>query len=454
MPRFPRNVSTAFIAQTVPRARARGDRQALALGDAGHGGAPETGNPLLYGLGGTLEFQLNAFVRTWSVFVEATFPNTNNTVREEITSFFSSDPDIPRRYRTSGALGVKPFGLDVVDRLDYANGLAITFILEMRNVALTTTVRREMIIRDGVLLDTCPTAEDCDFALFGPINKAGVRIFQNMVDRDAVENSPVSFHFDVLDKLIARVPDLETRVPNYSEFGTVGIEFHNDAGVCGPVSEGGIPAGCGSIDCCCEIHGTNISATYTNISTGSTPVIPGTTVITQFDEIEVQLTIPTSGGVNCLGFDDLRITLPGLDSTGGLWNLYDPLQAGGFTPVVTVGGSPVSPTFSQDGQSGFTGTGNSVEIIFGSIPVACGEEIVVTYRMYPVTTSTPAVSEAGDVTFDTGQGPCSGGSNSTFHHPGIEVGGGGGVKPPPGEPTTWDDSSTWVDSSTWEDTTP
>lgn len=443
MPRFPRNVGTSFIAQRAPRSRARGDRQFLALHDAGHGSAPTENNPILWGLGGTLEIQLNPFVRTWSVFIEGTLGV--NTIREEITSFFTADPDIPRRWKAEGTIGVSPLGLTVFTDTDYSDAKTLTLILQMTNVRITTEVRREIIIRSGVPVSHCPVAEDCDFELFEPINRRGIRIFENMVRREWDTNAPVSFMFTTMDILHGYVPELTSLIPFYDQFSTVGIEFHND-GTCGPQPEGGIPTGCDTLDCCCSIVPSSIHATYTNESQGGASITPGVSQINTFDVIEIILTIPTTGGANCVGFESLQITLPGLDTTGGKWNFFDPIQPGGFNPVVTLNGLPVSPTLIQDGVNGGSGSGNSAVLDFSVIPIECGQEIQVTFRMYPVVAD-PSF-ETYPVLFNEG-GPCFIPEDVKFALCGFDTSGDGGS--PPYNKEVWNDATSF-NAGNWDDT--
>lgn len=404
MRRYARNQSTPITVQRTPRAASRLDRPALALSDAGHGADPATQNPILYGLGATLVLRTNAYVRTFRVWVRAFDPDTSAYVQEEITANFIADAAVPGRHKLSGQAGVFPLAPSTMLQDDFSAPQRIEFIITTRNASLEVTQRTEMWVVDDFPLARCPDAEDCDFALMQPISKAGVRIFENLVDRAASENAPVSFFFGQLDALLAKVPTLSSVIPNYSADASVGVEFTNDGEMCGGQSVGGTPP-CAALYCCCEIRGELVTYTLNDITTPSlNPITSGSSVNIN-DVIEIVATVPTTAAADCVGFDSLVVALPGLDTTGGYFSLYDPIQVGGFLPTVTRNGSPIVPSFSQHGIDGGDGSGHVGLLDFSAIPIICGDVIVITFRMRAVLMTSTVPVSMGALAFSDG-GPC------------------------------------------------
>lgn len=402
--RFPKNVSTPFTAQRTPRVAARSDRPTLALHDAGHGQDPTTRNPILYGLGVTLNIQLDPFVRSWVAYVRAYDPISSSIVSEDITSEFARDGAITNRYKLSGPIGVFPLGNSNSEEDDYEDTQRIEIIVESTNADLSTTQVFELYVKYGDEMSHCPSAEDCDFSVFSPLSKAGIRIFENFNDRDNVANLPVSFFFETMDALLAAVPELASVIPGHSPEATVGIEFGN-SGVCGPRSGGSAP-NCGTLRCCCEIQESTITTEMTNISDGGATVTPGSAVALN-DVIEVFVTIPTRGSAYCIGFESLIITIPGRDTTSGYWDLDCPPPNGTYAPIVQQNGNPIAPVFTQDGVVGGTGSFNHATLDFTGISIACGDEITIRFRVTAalVTPSNGVAQTIGPLEFSDG-GPC------------------------------------------------
>ncbi len=415
--RFPRNASTPFVAQRTPRVSGRGDRPTLALHDAGHGQDPVERNPILYALGVTLNIQLDPFVRTWQAFVRAYSQSESAIVTEEITEYFVRDKSIPRRYSLNGPVGVFPLGNSDANASYYETTQRIEIVVQTRNADLTNEQTYEFYVRAGNDLRHCPAAEGCDFALFSPISKAGVRIFENFITRTASENAPVSFFFGTLDLLLAAVPSLMSIIPNYSASATVGVEFGN-SGECGPRSAGSTPS-CASLRCCCEIQTDAVTITLRDITTSS-DILPNATV-TLNDVIEVLATIVTRGSVNCIGFLSLVVTLPGKDTNDGYWELDCPPSAGTFAPVVKRNGSTIAPVFKQDNVVNGTGSGNHATLDFAGIAIACGDTITVKFRVKAArATATNSIPQSiGPLGFSDG-GPCN--PNKHIDLPGLEIG--------------------------------
>ncbi len=413
---FPANRSTPLFAQRVPRGASRFDKPTLALGDAGHGSAPDTRNPLLYGLAVSMLLRGDAFTRTLRLYVQAAHPSTGVLTREEVTSLLRIDA-AARRYTLQGILGVAPFGIAAFSASDFdAAARKIEFIVVARNATLEIEQRYEMYVRGTVPIAHCPESSECDFAFLKPLAKAGVRPFNNIMLR--TDNTPVSFYFAQLDALIARVPSLPGILTGYSAHGTVGIEFNN-AGACGVLSEGGQPA-CAALHCCCSIEFDLIEVELSDITTpAQNPLSGGSTIILN-DVIDVVVTVPTVGSAECIGFDSLVVALPGLDTTGGVWSLFDPVQVGGFMPTATLDGAPVLPAFSQNAVDGGDGTGESGALDFTGIHIACGATLVLNFRLVARLLSGTEPVSMGAINFSDG-GPCSPGADAGAHLPALKV---------------------------------
>lgn len=484
--RHARNRSTEAFTQLVPRNYGGNDRIWLALNDGGHATSPEATNPIFFGLGATLRVQFNAFVRTWSAFVEADFGG--GPLVQEITSLFRADGTIARRYYLEGAAGIFPLAPVGPTSISYNSPRVVTFRFELRNSSKTRTVRRQMVVYNAAAgavpggtqplgggIQHCPVAEDCDFGLFGPINKAGVRIFENMVDRRASAasnvqdwdlvamapftpgraNQPVSFYFTTMDKLVNKIAalvaaghltaedDLRALIPSFSTYGSVAVEFTNRPAVdvwnaaqhCGPSDDGETP-GCPAVYCCCTFGFGAAQMTYTNITTATvagTGTGAGVLGISapQYHEMELSLTIPTGGGTDCLGFQGLLIRLPGLDTTNGTFALYDSGQPGspayglatGFG--VLVNGVLVTPTkYTQSSVETAwpgsnrpgDGSGNSMVLNFGGLPLGtCGDTVQVRFRFYSVVQTSPGQVIAAPTVSFYGSPECD--PQTQPHHP-------------------------------------
>lgn len=458
--------STRDYAQITPRSSGRGDVGWLALNDAGHGVSAETVNPIFYGLGCELEFSFNAFVRSWTL--EVIQEINGEEVVEDITDELTKDLSLDRRYRLQGAVGVYPLAVSAASDTTYNTPQVVALRLTITNSNRTRQVVRQMAVYNldapsavsttapyGGDIRHCEEANDCDFSLFQPINKAGVRVFENMTRRLADEatnvqdwdpvagapftegrpNQPVGFYFDTLDNLITAVPTLTGLMSNYDTYGTVAVEFTNSPDRpssgderCGDQGGAAVP-GCSFIGCCCTWD-FSFGTTFDNVTTTTNDLTSGDTVDVH-DVIRVTHTIPTSGGAGCIAFDDLNITLPGLDSTGGIWALYDAGQPGG--PVfgstdfdVLVNGVSVNPArYRQSGADVVwpgggdpgDGTGNSMLLDFSGIAFgSCGDIVTVIYSVYPVVGSSTTGLNVGLASFDN-PGPCNP-LNDEDHPPG------------------------------------
>lgn len=317
------NRSTPIIVQQTPRNFARSDTPTLALNDGGHGSAAL--NAILYGLGGTLQFQFNPFVRTFRVYVEDTIDGP--VTRQEITSSLLPVANVAGRYRLHGAVGEFPLGLAGRVASDYDTPQVIRFVIDMTNASITRQAVYTTTISNAGQIQHCAPAEDCDFDAMRPINKARIRIFENVVDADDPNNATVSFLFEQLDLLVTKTAAVavggETAVgayPGYSAAGTVGVEFSaGDAENCGPQGSPGQP-GCESIDCCCTMDtvSTEYPAAFNTVSPGGTTTIGTTLTITA--------RIPLLGSQGCLGWPELQITFPGADTTAGVYGFDDTYQ--------------------------------------------------------------------------------------------------------------------------------
>lgn len=446
MARFPRNISGSFLKQRIPRNHGRADRPQLALNDAGHGSDPEGRNPILWGLGATLNIELGAFVRSWAVTISARIGGVLLT--EDITAYFQPDLRVPRRHFLPGICGVFPLGLPSLDEAAHEEAVTYEVTLVTRNARLESRVSSAFIVRTSSDLRRCPSSEECDFTMLAALNKAGVRVFEDQLDREGGTNAPVSFFFHQLDLLVARVGAASwlNLFPDYDPDATVGIEFSNEEGACGPQGIDPI-SGCAGVPCCCYTSSDFINESYTNITAGGGAIAAGSTV--QINEvIEITVTIRFVGSVGCLPFDNLIITLPGVDTTGGRWTLFDPGIPGGFTPTVAVDGTPVSPSFRQDGLAGFQGSGNSAEILFDSVPVPCGSELQIVFRAYPSLVSQTSVSSIGPLTIANPNGAC-------FPDPSVDPYSMNGFvvdpgpEPPPKEPSPFNNVDAWNESEAW-----
>ncbi len=383
-PRSVQNVARRTIAQIRPRNFGTGDRVQLALSDAGHGGDVLDSNPTLYGLGVELELVLNPFARQFSATVETVDPaDPDALVSMDITSFFKLDSD--RQYKSEGVLGTAPFGLTGINEADYSAGRVLRYRVTTTSASSTSIEEFDLAIRSGVVVGHCPVAEDCDSHVLKALSKAGVMPYANMATRTSSANIPVSFYFDTLDLLMAAT-GLAAAVPSYDPLATVGLEFGVTTGLCGPV---GLPQpSCAAIDCCCEIVSSAIETTINNISD------PGNSVQVN-DVVEVVLVVPTSGGANCVGWDALQVQLPGADEAAG----FDYLD--GFSPVVLFDSVAVAPVVTEEGG------GLGADLDFSALPISCGTEIQITWRMQATMDSgTSGVgSSLGNVLFSDA-GPC------------------------------------------------
>ena len=430
---FPHNPSSLTVVQRVPRHTARADRAYLPLNDGGHGSAPAERNPLFYGLGAELVLDFNAFVRTFQVFIEGTNPNTGVTEREEITSQFSQDKDITTRWRAPGAVGYAPeFALTSMSQATFAAAQTLRYIVVMTNSTISTTTEYELVVQDDFPISVCPpidsglawdtdrttlSANDlsatnaCDLQLMGALSKAGIRVFENLTCRDATENVNVSFFFNQLDLLVARVDNFQALLPNYSATGTVGVEFAmNDTTACGYVDSGSVGTACARIDCCCLLSHTLATVVVTNLNTAA--VVTGGSSVGIGHNLEFVVTVPTFG--NCSGFDNLQALIPGSDTTGGRYTLTS-------TPTATVGGAAAATTFTQ------ASSGNSGTLDFTNT-VNCGSEIVITFTMAAtMLTGTNLAWTPGFVQFTNPGDLCYTAENVILPGFAVTAGGGGGA---------------------------
>lgn len=419
--RYPRNQSTPVLVQQTPRNFARGDTPALALNDGGHG-AGEV-NPILYGLGGTLQFQFNSFVRTFRVYVEDTIDGP--VTRQEITSFLRPVPGVERRWRLNGVVGQYPFGLEGRVESDYDITRTVKFIVDMTNVSITRQAVYTATITSTGEIKHCAPAEDCDFEAMKPINKARIRIFENVADALDTNNQIVSFFFDQLDLLVTKTAAAAVggevpvgSYPGYSLAGTVGVEFANEAQEdegCGPKGSPGQP-GCESIDCCCTLDAEN--AVYPGAANTIAP--NGTTTIGTTLTITVQ--IPLLGGSNCLGWPELSITFPGADTTAGVFGFDDTFQ-----PQIQQFATGLSVT-------SVTGLGhNGSRTLTINNPVVCGSTLDIRWQMVALI-PTNGLHSAGVLVFND-VGVCDPSVNPIVG-PSFSVTNGGTNSPPHKPPTT------------------